>query len=164
MAGGKNSQAFRLSLDTAAFSSAIAEEVGIVEEAVRPAAQAGAQVLYDAVKLNVNALGRKTGNLASAIYQAFSPENSGLGVAEYHVSWNSTKAPHGFLVEFGHIQKFKVVLSKKTGRWITLRNQPLAKPRQVGAQSFVRKAVSLFPKAEAAMEAEFLQRSGYAPS
>jgi hypothetical protein len=44
---------------------------------VRPAAQAGAEILYQAVLRNVQALGRKTGNLASSIYQAFSRTTAG---------------------------------------------------------------------------------------
>lgn len=65
----------------------------------RPVAQAGAQVFYDAYRAKVPA---QTGNLRRAIYQAFSKDNSDGPVAEYHVSWNHRKAPHGFNVEYGH--------------------------------------------------------------
>ena len=40
-----------------------------VQEALRPAAAAGAKVLYDRVKINVAGLGRVTGNLDSSIYR-----------------------------------------------------------------------------------------------
>lgn len=127
----------------------------------RPAAQAGAELLYRAVLQNVNALGRKTGNLAASIYQAFSEENSaetasGYARATYHVSWNAKKAPHGHLVEFGHIQKFKVYLGRD-GRWYTNKKAPLPAPVQVAAKPFVRPARALFPQARAAMVARLLQ-------
>ena len=74
------------------------------EEAARPAAQAGAQVLYDAVKQNVAALGRKTGNLRRSIYQKHSEERSVGGRQVYNISWNAKTAPHGHLVEWGFVQ------------------------------------------------------------
>jgi hypothetical protein len=128
----------------------------------RPAAQAGAEVLYQAVERNVAALGRKTGNLAASIYQAFSKDNSrpvaggGYQSATYHVSWNARKAPHGHLVEFGHFQRFKVYVGKD-GRWYTNKSAPLPEPVQVGARPFIRPAMSEFPRAEAAMRERLLQ-------
>lgn len=130
------------------------------EAAVRPAAQAGAQVFYDLVKANVAKVGRKTGNLAGSIYQVYSRDNSSKAVAQYHVSWNQKKAPHGHLVEFGHVQRYVVYIDKR-GQWKTLvrpemrgkprpkRSAPLAVkdayyvrlkggPKLVGARSFMR--------------------------
>lgn len=124
---------------------------------VRPAAQAGAQVLYDGVQRNVAALGRKTGKLAQAIYQAYSRDQSRDGLAVYHVSWNARKAPHGHLVEFGHIQKFKVYLGKD-GRWYTNKHAPLPTPVQVAAKPFLRPAAALFPVAQDAMQKRLLER------
>ena len=70
------------------------DELGdAAEEVARPAAQAAAQVFYDAAQSNVARIKKVSGNLASAIYQAFSPEKSGVGLATYNVSWNHTKAP-----------------------------------------------------------------------
>ena len=81
------------------------------ESFTRSVAQAGAQVFYDTVKHNVP---RETKPrmykgkpvaiwlLSRSIYQAWSRKNSPNGVAEYHVSWNHQKAPHGHNVEFGH--------------------------------------------------------------
>lgn len=127
----------------------------------RPAAQAGAEVLYRAVLQNVNALGRKTGNLAASIYQAFSENNStettaGYSLATYHVSWNARKAPHGHLVEFGHIQKYKVYLGKD-GNWYTNKKAPLPVPVHVAARPFIRPAMALFPQARQAMVERLLQ-------
>lgn len=99
------------------------------QAAARPAAQAGAQVFYDRVKANVGKLGRKTGNLQRSIYQVFSQDNSSLGRAQYHVSWNNKKAPHGHLVEYGHVQRYVVYIDKR-GEWKTaVRPQMAGKPR-----------------------------------
>lgn len=134
------------------------------EEAARPAAQAGAQVFYDRVKANVAKLGRVTGNLASSIYQVYSRDNSAKGRAQYHVSWNQKKAPHGHLVEYGHVQRYVVYIDKR-GQWKTLVRPEMAGkprpkrsapqsvkdayyvplkggPRVVGAKSFIRAAAT----------------------
>lgn len=146
---------FGIKVNLTGLNTMLANTAAAVAQATRPAAQAGAQVLYDAVKSNVRRIGRKTGNLEKSIYQAYSPENSRPGLAVYNVSWNARKAPHGQLVERGHIQRFKVVLSKKTGKWITLKNQPLKTPKQIAAQPFMRPAMAFFPKAQAAAKAAF---------
>ena len=80
------------------------------EEAVRPAAQAGAQVFYDEVRQRVpvsakpHKSGKKTydpGTLRRAVYQAFANKESGDGKAMYRISWNKTHAFYGRFVEFG---------------------------------------------------------------
>jgi len=94
-------------------------EEDVTANAPRPVAQAGAQVFYEEVKARapVSEKGhwfhgtsfKKTGQkywfergtLRDAIYQAFSEDNSGDGVATYHIAWNHQKAPYGFMVEFG---------------------------------------------------------------
>jgi hypothetical protein len=102
------------------------------EAAARPAAQAGAQVFYDAVKANVRKLRRKTGNLDASIYQVYSRDHSAKGRAEYHVSWNHTKAPHGHLLEFGHVQRYVTYIDKR-GQWKTLvRPEMRGKPKPGG--------------------------------
>lgn len=151
---------FRIDVDLSGLG--MDELVKGAEDAVRPAAQAGAQVFYDQVKRNVRQLGRRTGNLDKSIYQVYSRDNSGPGRAQYHVSWNNTKAPHGHLVEFGHVQRYVVYVDKR-GQWQTAvrpamrgkprpkRSAPLAVkdayyvplrggPRVVGARSFIRSA------------------------
>lgn len=62
-----------------------------------------ASILAAEVRLNASPprLGRKSGRLASAIYWAYSPERSTDGKKTYRISWNTKKAPHGHLVEFG---------------------------------------------------------------
>lgn len=121
-----------------------------LEAPVRPAAQAMAQVLYDHVQTNVGRIRKRTGNLASSIYQAYSKDNSTPSRAVYHVSWNATKAPHGHLVEFGHLQRYEVTYDPATKRFTTHKDRPLAAPKQVAARPFVRPA---FAKAQEALDA-----------
>jgi HK97 gp10 family phage protein len=146
-----------MSADLAAFDDVIDGVVADVDAAVRPAAQAAAQVLYDCVKLNVAGLGRKTGNLAAAIYQVYSKAQSGDGKATYHVSWNAKKAPHGRLVEFGHIQTRKVYMGSD-GKWYTSKTPLPGGPKQIAAHPFIRPAVAKFPEAIEAANAEFYRR------
>ncbi len=174
---GKNT--VNMAVDLGAFNDMISELEEDIQAAVRPAAQAGAQVFYDAVVRNVNALGKKSGNLAGAIYQAYSEQNSGPGKATYHISWNASKAPHGGLVEYGHIQRYAVNLAKD-GKWYTLvkpsmRGKPKPKrnasqaekdayyilraggPRQIAAQPFIRPAFYRQGEAIAAVEKKFFE-------
>ena len=143
---------FEIKLDLAGLQVALQEDLQAFGEAARPAAQAGAQVLYDEVRRNVARIKRKTGNLASSIYQAYSKDNSTPGGrATYHVSWNAKKAPHGHLVEFGHLQRYEVIYDAKTRRLFTDKSKPLATPRQVAARPFIRPALAA--KSEEAYQA-----------
>lgn len=146
---------FNLSIDVRAFESEMEQLAERADKAVRPAAQAGAQVLYERVKVNVASLGRKTGNLDSSIYQAYSADNSNESKAVYHISWNATKAPHGHLVEWGYIKRWQSIMIN--GKWVTLKNRPLATPVQVPGKAFMRRAKDAFPMAEEAMRAKFLE-------
>lgn len=125
--------------------------------AVRPAAQAGADVFYKEVKQNVGKIRRRTGNLASSIYQVYSKDNSTPSTATYHISWNAKKAPHGHLVEYGHIQRYRVVRDEATGQLITLKSQPLPHPVHVAARPFIRPAEVVAPKVEQAIHDRFLK-------
>lgn len=96
------------------------------ETAIRPAAQAGAQVFYDAVLDTVpvskkghwfqgsTAKGKKSpgakreasywfesGSLKGSVYQVFSKSDSSKGMSIYHVAWNHRKVPYGFMVALG---------------------------------------------------------------
>lgn len=158
--GGQGVNALTVTMDVASFDSMMDGMAEQVMEAVRPAAQAGAEVLYSAVLRNVAALGAKTGNLERSIYQAYSTHHSTEEKAVYEVSWNPRKAPHAHLVENGYTKKYKVVVSRKTGKWITLKNQPLPTPIQIPGKGFVRRAQDHFPAAYTAMQEEFLRRIG----
>ena len=151
--GGK----FSIRVDT----SQVLASIDALEEdcraAARPAAQAGAQVLYNAVKANVAGIRRVSGNLASSIYQAYSKDNSNQAIAQYHVSWNAKKAPHGHLVEWGHLMRYEVTFDPATGRFTTHKDRPLTTPRQVAARPFVRPAAAKFPEANEAMRKRYLE-------
>lgn len=114
------------------------DNIGVaVLGAVRPAAQAGAQVLYDEVKLNVGRIKKKTGNLGASIYQVFSQDNSSEVRSTYHISWNARKAPHGHLVEYGHLMTRKAYIGSD-GKWYTSKIK--IEPKMVGARPFLRPA------------------------
>lgn len=149
---------FSVAFDTRALKAMVDELRDDVAQADRPAAQAGAQVLYDEVKRNVGALGQKTGNLARSIYQAYSEDSSGNGQEVYHISWNARKAPHGHLVEYGYTQRHLTVKDRRTGKWITIKSKRLDTPKQVPPKAFVRRAQAKFPQALLAIETEFAKR------
>ena len=166
-------------LDVSGLDKILVEIQEELDDAARPAAQAGAQVLYEAVIQNVQSLGRVTGNLASSIYQAYSRDNSWKGRATYHVSWNAQKAPHGHLIENGHWQYF-VTYRNASGETRTvirpsMRGKPppssrasiaeksryfvpLQQPRWVPAKPFIRPAQAQFGAAQEAAEKALLDR------
>lgn len=150
------------------------------EDAIRPAAQAATQVIYNRVVLNVQALGRVTGNLSRSIYQYYSTEKSQDGQrAEYHVSWNHKKAPHGHLLEWGWLQRYKyrpdgmgpmvrpgMDGQPKPGRHASQAQKDayyvtLSTPKQIPGKAFVRSAESSLPEAyQAAQEVLLLKIGG----
>lgn len=154
------------------------QDATALEKAARPASQAAAEVFYREVRRNVLALGQKSGNLLSAVYQAYSARNSSTGLATYHISWNPRKAQHGHLVEHGHIQRY-VSYVGSDGNWYTairpeMRGKPrpgrrasqavkdayyvtLSTPKQVPGAAFVRRATSKSAQAEAAAAAEVMR-------
>jgi hypothetical protein len=169
-----------IDVNLAALNDIIDELGDAIDSAARPAAQAASQVLYDQVHANVARLGKKTGNLERAIYQAYSVDNSGPGLATYHIGWNSRKAPHGWLIENGHIQRYATYVGKD-GKWHTAvrpemrgKSKPKRRasqaekdayymprpggPAQIPAAAFVRKAAVKMPEALAAAEMELLKR------
>lgn len=171
---------FNLSIDMSAFESEMEQLAERADKAVRPAAQAGAQVLYDRAKSNVAALGRKTGNLDRSIYQAYSANNSNESKAVYHISWNATKAPHGHLLEFGYLQRYlyyqdnqgqirpmvrpgmegmprpgrRASREQKDAYFMTRPGGPV----QVPGYAFLRRAKDAMPQAQEAMRKTFLER------
>lgn len=150
-----------LKINMTAVNELLQELEGDIHKAVRPAAQAAAEVMYKAVLGNVDAMGSKTGNLRASIYQVFSKDQSkavpgGYSRAVYHVSWNAKRAPHGHLVEYGHIQKYQVYLGSD-GKWYTNKRAPLAQPRQVAARPFIRPAFNRQEEAAEAAKAKLLE-------
>lgn len=140
--------ALSINFDDATLQAGLDALAAQAKTLARPAAQAGAQVFYDEVNRNVAGIGRKTGNLAASIYQAFSEDNSSDVRATYHISWNARKAPHGHLVEYGHMMTRKAYIGSD-GNWYTS-DVLLQTPVQVGARPFIRPA---FAAAQRALEA-----------
>lgn len=79
--------------------------------------------------------GQVPGTLRDAIYLAFDNRKYMLNrdVLTYTVSWNSFRAAHGHLMEFGFEQKYKVARGTSTGLWYTpMSGRKGAKGRGVG--------------------------------
>lgn len=106
------------------------------ESLARSMAVAGGKMFRDEAKRWVPV---DSGRLKSAIYVVYQPEESRGGVFQYKVSWNASKAPHGYLIEFGHWQNYRIV-KLANGDWFTDVTQPLAKPKWVAAKPFLRPA------------------------
>jgi HK97 gp10 family phage protein len=132
-------QSFAIKHDFSGLFGALDEIEDGAQINLRPAAQAGAQVLYEEVKIRVPVKAKTTtrkgkilppGALRDSIYQVFSEDNSGPNRSTYHISWNARKAPHGHLVENGtsrapahpfirpaYDAKGKVALEVSNARW-----------------------------------------------
>ena len=102
-------------MNVAAFKEQLRAEVGKLHAATRPAAQAGAQIIYERARLEAPVSadshyfyirGKKygpyaPGTLRDSIYQVFSKDNSYKDVSTYHISFNKSEAPYGFIVHNG---------------------------------------------------------------
>ena len=145
-----------MAFDLTAAISGLDKIATTANEAVRPAAQAGAQVFYNEVKINAKrgnetrylkgGRTRPAGLLASAIYQVYSLDNSSEKSAEYHISWNKKKAPHGHLVEFGHNK-----IAKENG-------VNIIKKGKFGKRPFLRPAYDTVNKAAGAAVQDELEK------
>ena len=105
----------KVKMDIGKFKQELQATAEVLNNATRPAAQAGAQIIYDRAKQLApvsdkphmfNIEGRKygpfsPGNLRDSIYQVYSKDKSFKDVSTYHISWNADKAPYGFAVERG---------------------------------------------------------------
>ena len=105
----------KIKMNAEAFKAQLRATADELNKATRPAAQAGAQIIYDRAKA-VTPVSDSShmfhgqnkvygpyapGTLRDSIYQAFSKDNSFRDVSTYHISWNAEKAPYGGMVEFG---------------------------------------------------------------
>ncbi len=102
-------------MNVAAFKEQLRAEVDKLHAATRPAAQAGAQIIYERARLEAPVSadshffyirGKKygpyaPGTLRDSIYQVFSKDNSFKDVSTYHISFNKSEAPYGFVVHNG---------------------------------------------------------------
>ncbi len=105
----------RVNMNVAQFKEQLRATTDELQKATRPAAQAGAQIIYDAARLNARVSKKPhkfygthkvygpyaPGNLRDSIYQVYSKSNSYKDVSAYHISWNADKAPYGWMVELG---------------------------------------------------------------
>ena len=102
---------FKLDLNLKGIEKGLDKITVAAQGAVRPAAQAGAQLFYERAKAEapVSAAGHwfhgtnkkywfDAGSLKDSIYQVYSKGGSAEGKATYEVSFNHTKAPYGFMV------------------------------------------------------------------
>lgn len=80
------------------------------------------------------------GQLRSAIYLAYKAARSTENKQIYAVSWNSEKAPHGHLLEFGHWQT-NVTYQGADGEWYSNPDLKLAVPKWIPAEPFLRPAL-----------------------
>lgn len=102
-------------MNVAGFKEALRAKVDKLHAATRPAAQAGAQIIYERARLEAPVSadshyfyirGKKygpyaPGTLRDSIYQVFSKDNSYKDVSTYHISFNKSEAPYGFIVHNG---------------------------------------------------------------
>lgn len=109
----------RVRMDVARFKEQLQATADKLHAATRPAAQAGAQIIYERARINApvsaaphyfHIRGKKygpyaPGNLRDSIYQVFSKDKSYKDVSTYHIAWNHQKAPYGAMVELGTSKK-----------------------------------------------------------
>lgn len=102
------------------------------------------QVVRDEAKLRVP-LGTQLGGsltpglLRDSIYLAYDDRRNVLNPAIYRyvVSWNSKRAPHGHLIEFGHWMPYLYATDGKGGYWTPKPLRPLEEPYWVAAKPFL---------------------------
>lgn len=108
---------------------------------------------------------QRPGLLRDAIYVAYDERRNMLNPATYRyvVSWNSSKAPHGHLVEFGHWMPYQYAYNHEFGYWTLkpLREQTKG-PFWVRSQPFLAPAFDsklgqLARTAQKAGEARFVE-------
>lgn len=105
----------KIRLNVSKFKEQLKAKAEELNRATRPAAQAGAQIIYERAK-ELAPVSKyehmfhgthkvygpyQPGTLRDSIYQVFSKDNSFSNVSTYHISWNKEKAPYGFMVELG---------------------------------------------------------------
>ncbi|WP_447775639.1 HK97-gp10 family putative phage morphogenesis protein [Variovorax boronicumulans] len=108
-----------INFDSSSCDAGLDAIVERARKAMRPAAQAATQVVYEEVLLRTpmspkghwfhgssfRQTGQKywfdAGSLKRAMYQAYSEDNSSETRATYHISWNRKKAPYAYMVENG---------------------------------------------------------------
>lgn len=113
----------KASVDLSSVLAGLDRLSGVSESLARSMAVAAGQAVRDEAKARAPV---DTGKLKGALYLAYSDRRSRESAVVYSVTWNSKKAPHGHLLEFGH--------------WQTHAGAPLAHPKWVPAHPFLRPA------------------------
>lgn len=142
--------------DSSALNQALDALGDQVEGALRPTAQAGAQVYYEALLSEYDRLVKnKTFNLRNAIYQAYRDLDSTKDAKYYGVSWagsskkSNKSSQHGHLIEFGHWQPYQLVKNKR-GEWVTAVRPGAVRPSAKDARHWT----------QAQRDAYFVRRKG----
>jgi hypothetical protein len=155
----------RVEFDMTSLNEQLDRLQATVTEALKPAAQAGAQVLYNEVRLRALTVGGSR-ELQASIYQKYLPESSVEGRAAYAISWRKQVAPvniktgpnpeagmpystKGYLIEYGHTQRYATYIGSD-GEWHTA-----VQPSQRGKKLPKGKS-----KNRAAKDAHFVLRAG----
>lgn len=82
---------------------------GIKKEVLRPAAYAGARIMYDGMRRVVPV---HSGDLYGAIYHWHDDKRSSDALQVYWIGPNKAKAPHWFNVEYGHWRYNKIIAGR----------------------------------------------------
>lgn len=101
----------------------------------------GGVLLRDAAKSNARMGANEEGLpprgvLADAIILAYDKRGSSTTMFSYNVAWDSKRARHGHLVEFGHWQTH-VAYKAANGEWYTRKDMPLDVPKWIPARPFL---------------------------
>ena len=105
----------RINMNISAFKESLNAQLDKLHAATRPAAQAGSEIIYQRARLEAPVSsdshyfyirGKQygpyaPGNLRNSIYQVYSRDNSFKDIATYHISFNKSEAPYGFIVHNG---------------------------------------------------------------
>ena len=155
------STAISFELDDGIGAGLDAFEDEILAQVVRPTARAGALVFYGEARRLAPVYdgppvpGVNPGQLRDSIYHVHVPEHSTDQRHEYRVSWNHAKAPHGWLIEYGHWRVNKVNLVN--GFW-EFTKERLPEPVWVPAHPYIRPAAAAGGRAIDAMRNRMRER------
>lgn len=126
----------RMTFDVAEVEAGLEKLEDQAYKVARSMGVAAGQALRDEAQSNV---GVKSGKLRSAIYVAYDSKDSTPSLIRYNVSWNHKKAPHGWLVEFGHY-RYNVVVMKPDGTWFST-TERLDTPVRVKPVAYLRRSM-----------------------
>lgn len=146
-AGAAGASAMAIDFDVSGLNVQLDGFVALQGKAVLDAAAASAQVLYDEMRVRVP---QRTGTLYSAIFRFHDERRSTATKKIYLVGVRKREARHWALIEYGHWRTHAAILDD-SGKWITLKNRPLATPVWVPAKPYIRPSYDA--KIGAALEA-----------